>query len=68
MRPFVNESLEQRIAWYESARQENIKRANEAETREDRAYWLQQAAMAQAVIVGLEEAAAMVGVAIEPFV
>ena len=67
MKPFQNETLEKRIAWYESARQENIKRATNAETREERAHYLQQAALAQAVIVGLQEAAAMIGVTIEPF-
>ena len=62
MRPFENQILEDRIAWYEKVRQENVKRATDAETREERAHYLQQAALAQAVIVGLQEAAAMIGV------
>lgn len=67
MRPFENQTLEDRIVWYEKARKENIERATNAETREERAHYLQQAALAQTVIVGLQEAAAMIGIAIKPF-
>ena len=62
MRPFENETLDKRVAWYESRCLEHLELANSAVKIEDKARHLQQAALAQAVIVGLQEAAAMIGV------
>lgn len=67
MRPFENQTLENRIAWYEAARLNHLELANATDFADDKARHLQQAALAQAIIVGLQEAAAMIGVAIEPF-
>lgn len=65
--PFTPESIITRAVRYEQARVEFIRRANIADTPEERARLLQQAALAQAMQAGLEEAAAMIGVAIAPF-
>ena len=65
--PFTEAKLEDRLAWYGKAIKENLERANAATQPDERAHHLQQAAMAQAVVVGLLEAAAMVGVDIRPF-
>ena len=62
MRPFENETLEKRVAWYEARRLEHLELANVATLPNNKARHLQQAALAQAVIVGLQEAAAMIGV------
>ena len=68
MKPFENETLDKRIAWYEARRLEHLELANEAKKSDDKARHLQQAALAQAIITGLEEAALMVGVCIAPSV
>ena len=65
--PFTEAKLEDRLAWYEKAIRENLERANAATQPDERAHHLQQAAIAQAIIIGLLEAAAMVGVDIGPF-
>ena len=62
MRAFENETLEKRVAWYEARRLEHLELANVATLPNNKARHLQQAALAQAVIVGLQEAAAMIGV------
>ena len=63
--PFQPELIVDRIAWYEQARRENVRWANATTEPEERARFLQQAALAQAVIAGIEEAAIMVGVVVE---
>ncbi len=60
--PFTPEPIAARIARYESGRQYALGQANAAETREEKSYWLGQAALAGALLAGLEEAAAMLGV------
>ena len=62
MIPFENETLDKRIAWYEAIRLEHLELANDATLPDEKARHLQQAALAQAVITGLQEAAAMIGV------
>ena len=62
MKPFENETLDKRIAWYEARRLEHLELANDATLPNEKAHHFQQAALAQAVIAGLQEAAAMIGV------
>lgn len=72
--PFSPELITDRVARYEQARVEFIRLANDLvnDTSEKgkklQAHYLQQAALAQAMQAGLEEAATMVGVSIAPFV
>ena len=65
MRPFENETLDKRIAWYEARRLEHLGLANYATLPDDKARHLQRAALAQMVITESQEAAAMIGVAID---
>ena len=66
--PFTPELITDRAARYEQARKEFVALANSAETSEERARLLQQAALAQAMLAGLEEAAVMIGVSITTLV
>lgn len=72
--PFAPELIIDRAARYEQARVEFIRLANDLaddsseKAQKERARYLQQAALAQTMQAGLEEAAAMVGVSIAPFV
>lgn len=66
MQPFEPEALISRINRYRTALNESRAQVAQAETPEDLAFHRQQAALAEALLAGLEEAAAMVGVQVPP--